>query len=411
MLTQRFPPHRGAAARRFRHLAERFAGAFTVYVIRAGEPAPRPEAVTRDWPLTTHDLRHYAVGKDRATVPAKIKKRTPVRQFLRLRQAFPFVHLLDDGGPGYRSQALAIARELVREGEVTTLFSSYQPWTDHLVARELKKEFPHLRWIADFRDLPVDPIRRDVWWPALQRRWGRGIIRRADEVWCVSEGQAAQLRGWHPEVRVHRNALRHLPPAVSSPVSERFTVVYTGSLYPRLQSIAPLVRALRDGFAAGWLVPEKIRLVYRGKDAELWREWTRTLPEECLDTADYVDTAAAEELQLNAQILLLLTWSAPGYYGVLTAKLYDYLATGRPVLALVNGPGDRELEGIIRGAAAGAVVGEKEQGEMGEWLRRRYVEWSEGDSLTWRVNKEFLIDFMDGQQLTPFDQDGAAHGA
>lgn len=310
-----------------------------------------------------------------------------------MRQAYPFVYLTDDGGADYRKKAYAAACRLIEEKGITTVFSSFRPWSDHLVAKRLKKKYPHLKWIADFRDLPVDPVRRDVWWPGLQRWWGKRVIASADEVWAVSEGQRAQLVGWHDDIIVRRNPLLALPPEENNPVTERFTIVYTGSLYPGLQTVKPLVEALRILLSEGTILPDQLRLVYRGKDAELFRNWTDGIPDTSLAIQPSIAPAAAQKMQQEAQLLLLLNWSAPDYYGVLTAKLWDYLATGRPILALVNGPADPELCSIIEGANAGAVFAKNKQGLVG-WLRKAYVRWEANNSLPWAVDREELRKFL-----------------
>lgn len=389
-ITQRFAPYQGAAARRLAHLAEDFSRHADVYVIRAGREAEAPSYVEKIWHVDSYDARRYATGGKRRPLPARVKEKMPMRQLLHLRQAFPFVHLLDDGGPGYRARATAIASELIETERVQTVLSSYQPWTDHLVARALKKRFPRLRWIADFRDLPVDPIRRDVWWPALQKRWGKRVVRYADEVWCVSQGQAEQLAGWHPVVKVRRNVLDELPPEENNPRTRQFTVVYTGSLYPRLQTIRPLTKAIKKGLDTGWLDAQRFMLIYRGKDADLWRRWTEGIPADCLDTDDYVSPENASRMQRGAQVQCLLNWAGVDYYGVLTAKLYDYLATGRPLLAIVNGGEDPELADIVRDAEAGAVFRADQYDELAAWLKDQYETWQDEGQLTWRVNIDYL---------------------
>ncbi|MBC6994120.1 hypothetical protein QWY85_18830 [Neolewinella lacunae] len=399
-LTQRFPPHAGPAARRLRHLAEYFAREGKLFVICRGaarEPLP---FVAATYAIAANDLRNW-LGKDGQTLGSATRRKPLYRFLLPLRQAFPFVYFTDDGGADYRRKALALARQLIREEGIDTVFSSYQPWTDHLVARQLKREFPHLRWVADFRDLPVDLVRADVWWPALQRRWGGRVLKLADVVWTVSEGQRAQLAGWHPRIQVFRNALLGLPPATTAPRTVHFTIVYTGSLYAGLQSAAPLAEALADLLAAGEIPARHLRLLYRGKDADLFREWMRELPAECLDIQTSIAPAAAQKMQQSATLLLLLSWSAPGYYGVLTAKLWDYLASGRPILALVNGPDDPELRGIIAGAAAGAVFPTEEQGEVRQWLLDRYRAWLPTQTLEWSANPHFLRQFLDAGPLAP----------
>ena len=386
-LAQRFPPHRGAAARRWGWLAERFGAAGPVFVIRRGEEGEEHPAVQRTIHLPARDLR-TAVGGG-ASVSVKKKQHSLVRTLLKMRQAYPFVYLTDDGGPDYRRRAFRLAERLVREEGVTTVVSSFRPWSDHLVAARLKRKYPGLEWLADFRDLPVDPIRQDVWFPGLQRWWGKRVVEGADAVYAVSEGQARQLSSWHSRVEVLRNPLLALPPPANHPSTGHFTIVYTGSLYPGLQSVAPLVKALSTLLRGGRVSTTKLRFCYRGKDADLFREWTAELPGEVLDVGPYIAPAAAQEKQREAQLLLLLNWSAPGYYGVLTAKLWDYLATGRPVLALVNGPDDPELRSIIEGARAGAMFADNQQGLVG-WLAEAYERWEEDGTLPWAVDREVL---------------------
>ncbi|MFK8164664.1 MAG: hypothetical protein AB8H12_19615 [Lewinella sp.] len=393
MITQRFPPYVGAAARRLAHLAQGFAREGKVFVIRSGEDGPENSAVTETFNLPRQDLRQLST-RTGSTVKAQTKQRPVVQGLLRLRQAYPFLYLTDDGGPAYRKRAFALAVELVENRGVKTIYSSFRPWTDHLVAKRLKAKYPHLKWVADFRDLPVDPVRNDVWFPTLQRWWGKRVIAGATEVWVVSEGQKAQLAGWHPNLQVRYNALLALPPEQLAPTADRFTITYTGSLYPGLQNMAALVSAINELISEEEISANKVCLQYRGKDAEVFKTWARELPPHCLDVEPSIAPAAAQKMQQAATILLLLNWSAPGYYGVLTAKLWDYLATGRPILALVNGPGDQELDDIILGAAAGAVFETKEQREVKEWLLARYQFWKAGVAPQWEPNREVLKQYL-----------------
>ena len=119
------------------------------------------------------------------------------------------------------------------------------------------------------------------------------MIASAVEVWAVSEGQRSQLVGWHTNIKMRRNAMIELPPERTAPVTDRFTIVYTGSLYPGLQTIAPLVRTLNKMLAGGAITPDKLCLVYRGKDADLFREWATELPDVCLDVKPSIAPAAA----------------------------------------------------------------------------------------------------------------------
>ena len=350
--------------------------------------------------LPARDLRALIGGPGPAhTLPHNSYRKKVSGPLLRLRQSFPFLYLTDDGGPIYRLEAYQEAVRLIEEEGITTVFSSFRPWSDHLVARRLKRRYPHLHWIADFRDLHADPVRQDVWWPALQRWWARRVIAMADEVWGVSEGQVQYLRNLHPGATVRRNRLFTLPPASTAPRTERFTIVYTGSLYENLQTITPLVSAINTMVARDDVRADDIELIYRGKDDGLWTEWTKGLHANVhCNTRAYVAPNSAHKLQHEAQILLLLTWSAPDYYGVLTAKLYDYLSAGRPILALVNGPDDPELREIVVGSHAGKVY---ERGVLPtDWLLGCYQQWRDSNGLLpWSSDLVHMARYLEDQPV------------
>ena len=401
-LANYFPPRPAVAGRRLGHLANWASQHYEqVFVIRAdrqfaGGDLPDLNVVA----LPARDLRAFLGGPGPAhTLPHNSYRKRVSGPLLRLRQSFPFLYLTDDGGPVYRRQAYQVAVRLIEEHGITTLFSSFRPWSDHLVARRLKQRYPHLHWIADFRDLHADPVRKDVWWPALQRWWARQIVATADEVWGVSEGQVQYLRELHAGATVRRNRLFSLPPAITAPRTERFTIVYTGSLYESLQTIKPLVEAINTLVARGEVRADDFELIYRGKDDGLWSEWTAGLhPNVHCNTRSYIAPAAAHRLQLEAQLLLLLTWSAPGYYGVLTAKLYDYLSAGRPILALVNGPDDPELRKIVEDSHAGRVYADERLPT--DWLLGCYQQWQESKGcIPWSSDLKYMARYLEDQPV------------
>lgn len=81
---------------------------------------------------------------------------------------------------------------------------------------------------------------------------------------------------------------------------------------------------------------------------------------------------------------------------MLTGKLYDYLAAGRPILVLVNGPDDPELREIVEGAQAGKVFDRDSQPT--EWLLDCYRRWKEsGGRLLWSSDREKLKNLLEAE--------------
>lgn len=400
------PPVAVAASRRLYLLYKALAAqGASLHLITAQQHQQRPleAAYQHPWPLypvASRGLREVLRPTGSTSLPISWKTRIGLPSLLALKHSFPFLYLTDEGGPTYRKAAYQRGCELIAREGITHLLSSYRPWADHLVAAQLKARHPHLHWIADFRDLPVDPVRKDVCWPSAQTYWARRVLRSASEVWAVSEGQAQWLSALHTNIKVVYSGLETLPKASASQTNI-FLINYTGSLYANWQSIAPLAQAIRqleeERKKAGDPSPLPLKIRYAGKDGELFYHWARTQQiAHLVEIEAAVPLAAALQRQRSATLNLLLTWSAPNYYGVLTAKLFDYLAAGRPILALVNGPDDPELSQLFHRSGAGFLQHQQQPEEqLYQWLHTLYHRWQkQGGQLNWAMQTNALAPFL-----------------
>lgn len=406
-LTYKAPPINHPGAVRQFYLAKQFQqnGIAVRFQTSANQDIfPQDDSlVLKDVPIdkiTTRDLRRF---QQKATISAG-EKDHPVRRFLhRLYHAYPFILFTGDGGRTYIRKSVRAASRLIEQKGITHIFSSYRPWADHVIAYRLKKKYPKVVWIADFRDRAVDPVRKDVWWPSLQRWWQRRVLKRVDIATTVSEGLAQHFREDHSTVLVVRNGMPSMPSGfLTAPTNPHFTISYTGSLYPKLQSAAPLFASLRKLINAGQINPAHLELHYAGKDGEVWQNWAR---QHCLAYLcvqhDFVSASKAQELQQNSQLNVLLSWSAPGYGGIMTAKLGSYLAAGRPILGLLNGPDDPELRAAVEGTGAGHLFTTSGASEaLEEYLLDLYRTWQFSGAVPWRISPEKLTSYTWPFQLS-----------
>jgi hypothetical protein len=81
----------------------------------------------------------------------------------------------------------------------------------------------------------------------------------------------------------------------------------------------------------------------------------------------YVDRPTALWVQCRASALILIESQASAALGVLRAKLFEYLQSGRPILGVGFGA-DTEVGGVLVESGAGAVCG-VDQDCMGHHLR------------------------------------------
>ncbi len=257
--------------------------------------------------------------------------------------------------------ALARARRVVREREIDCVITSGPPNSTHLLAPLLGRQRP--AWIADLRDgwryeaLHSWPTRAQDYLDALLER---RALRAADLVVGVTRPIAEDARvrlgalsayvpnGWNPAIGEQLNDTTH--PALAR---DRVNVVYTGTLSgPRGRDPRPLFAALRRLAAERPAVAARLRVVLAGRLDTGEQRLLETLDlDGAVEHVGSLSRGAAAALQRDADALLLLT--GPGHTSEATGKLFDYLAAGRPILALARG---NVAARIVRETGTGVVV-------------------------------------------------------
>ncbi len=320
------------------------------------------EAFTCDYRTLSSLRSRSSVGFQEST------KANPLIQFfIKLNKSFPTTLLWGEGGLVYIIHSFLIAARLIRKHRIETVYSSFSPYSDHFVAYLLKICFPKLVWIADFRDLHVEPHYDIVYWRPFQHWCNRQILKKANLVTTVSEGLAKHLRVYHNEVYVFQNGIAPLPIESGSEISiepvskadfpKKFTIGYTGSMYGDERNPQLLLEIIKNLVAKNILTTDNFQLVYAGKDTQLWLDWMKRF-----DLTDYfvshglVTLQEAKRIQATSHINLLLTTATPEWTGVMTGKFYEYLAALQPILILINGTQDLEFEEIMTRLNAGCVA-------------------------------------------------------
>ena len=257
--------------------------------------------------------------------------------------------LAPDAAVLWNLTAVPAARRIVREHAVDVVLTTSPPGSVHLVGAALARD-GRCAWVADLRDSIArhSQRRRDV---RGEQRLARAVARRADAVVCASEAIAEEMRllGGEASVRVIGNGadfeefegLEYTP-------SARFRLTHTGSFFgardPRvfLDALSQV-----EGDVLARFVGD-----FRARD----REHAARLPlQERLELIDYLPRREALALQRDSEALLLLIPHAGGRgRGVLSGKVFEYLAAERPILALVPPAG--EAARLIESTQAGVVV-------------------------------------------------------
>jgi hypothetical protein len=248
-----------------------------------------------------------------------------------------------DPQKGWRRFAIKAGEDILRQQEINAIISTSPPVTSHIVAKELKAEFK-IPWVADFRDLwtqnyyyPYSPLRKNV-----ERKLELNTISAADVLVTVSEPAANDLHSLHKQKPVHSIPNGFDPAEVNTTrgnLTNKFTITYTGNLYPGKQSPEPLFAALGDLITDGSMDAGDIEVRFYGPEAG-WidKQAERYGLTGIVRQFGMVPREIALNKQRESQLLLLLKWNDPKQWGLYTAKIFEYLAARRPVLAVGGFP-------------------------------------------------------------------------
>ena len=288
--------------------------------------------------------------------------------------------LVPDASVLWNLTAVPAAISLVRRHSIDVVLTTSPPGSVHVVGLAARR-VTGARWVADLRDSLVSFAhrRREI---RGERTLARLVARRADAIVCVSRAIAEETSALEPRgpVEVIENGADFEDFAgLQYKRGERFRITHTGSFFGR-RDPRPFLEALaRSG-------PDVVaRFVgdFRGTD--------RAFAERLglagrLELVPYLPRAEALALQRDSESLLLLVPEAGGRgRGVLSGKVFEYLAAERPVLAVV--PPDGEAAALIRKTGAGVVVAPDDVEGLVDAIARLAARWREGD--------------LDGKPLSP----------
>lgn len=309
-------------------------------------------------PVATLDYRTIiswlsATASKGAQFGENTKQHRLVKWMLRIQRSFPFHLLLAEGSMTYILAAYIQAIRLIRRHRITMVYTSFMPYADHWVGWLLKVTFPRIQWIADFRDLHAEPIYKNVVLPGIQRSFERFLLRKATAVTTVSEGISDKMRQLHPRVTTVTKGIRIRPQREKYRI---FTISYTGSLFLDFRDPSPLFRTLKYFLSSGKMQPSEIRVLYAGKDGRRMKALARQFEvEQILVDMGFVSHTEALEIQDRSHVNLLLTTASETHSGLFSGKFFEYLEADTPMLCLVKGSPDPEIESLVLEFRAGYV--------------------------------------------------------
>lgn len=195
----------------------------------------------------------------------------------------------------------------------------------------------------------------------------------ADAIVAAADSIAEETRGFEPKGRlltIANGADFDDFSGLEFHSSTRFRITHTGSFFGR-RDPRPFLTALAE---SGLDVVVRFVGDFRPSD----REWAEELElGDRIELVPYVTRRRSLELQRDSEALLLLIPEAGGRgRGVLSGKVFEYIAAERPILAVV--PPEGAAAELIRGLGAGVVAPPDDPAAIREALEGLYASWQAG---------------------------------
>ncbi len=281
-------------------------------------------------------------------------------------------------GPSVR-----LLKNYLKEFPVDAIMSSGPPHTTHIIARNVKRA-TGLPWLADFRDPWTDidfydQLKLSKWADRKHRRMEQTVLKEADQLLTVSNFCAKDfVKLGADNFAVITNGYDTADFEIERPpLTQKFTISHIGSLN-KDRNIRELWQAMGELCASHPDLKRDLQLRFIGKtDYQVFEYLKQYGLEENYEKIAYIPHNEVLQYSCSSQVLLLLVNRTPNALGVLTGKLFEYLATGRPILAI--GPEGGDFAGVIDSAKAGAAIEYTDQARMKEVILNYYEGFRAGN--------------------------------
>ncbi|MEM1069348.1 MAG: glycosyltransferase [Planctomycetota bacterium] len=272
------------------------------------------------------------------------------------------------------------ARELMGDGHYDAIYATGPPFSSFLLGRDLKQRFG-LPLIVDFRDewllasQHLDNYSLNKRSYRRQLRMLSAVLRSADAVVTTTKASAEELSslsescGAEPMTRCIYNGFdpNDLPRSSRHPTtSDRLRIVYTGTLW-RLTDIQPLATALRSLAEIAPHVANRVDLMLVGRQTPQQHAIVQQLESTPIRVQchDYMPHRQALDIASSADALLLLLANEEGAERVVPAKLFEYMALSKPILAVCP---EGETKQLLRENGHTSHFHPNEVDDIRQWL-------------------------------------------
>lgn len=266
---------------------------------------------------------------------------------------------IPDARKGWNNYAFNQCCQIIEQEQIEAVVTTSPPHSTQLIGLRLKEKYG-IRWIADLRDPWTDiyyynklyhtPLAK-----AIDKGYEKSVLEKADRVVVVSHAikRTFETKGYKlydGKIAVIPNGYDHTDfEQLERRTQPIFTISYTGTLsndYPTSGIINALASLKSEGYHLG--------LRFYGSMPGDIAQAARLQLGDSLEIHSHITHTEAISRMVESDALLLLIPDVPGNEGILTGKLFEYLASQKPIIGI--GPEQGDAAAIIKECQAGQML-------------------------------------------------------
>ena len=296
---------------------------------------------------------------------------------------------IPDARRGWIKYAYEEAVRIIERENIDTVFTTSPPHSAQLIGLKLKKKFG-VKWIADLRDPWTDiyyyeEFNHLSFARKKDLKYENEVLTSADRIITVSKDVKRIFAS--KSDKIDPNKITIIPNGYDGedfnnkkifPEKDEFIITYTGTL---ADSYNPSVffHSLKKVIDKNPDV--KIRIRFIGNPAGTLIDEMRNISlSNNLELIPTVTHDRSVEYLLSSTVLFLVIPEIKNDKGILTGKLFEYLAARKPIVCI--GPEDGDAAEIINECKAGKIFERNKDSELTEYLDGLVNEWKSGKDIS-----------------------------
>jgi len=305
------------------------------------------------------------------------------------------------------------AEDVIKSHNIRLIYTTSLPYSSHIMAMHLKKKYPDIPWVADFRDEwtnnpyildnPHNPLRMNI-----ERRMEHKVLQLADYLITNTPIMLKNFIKNNPNMKLEdkffvipngydHEDFKHLVHEqgnsssdskmmsnTTSPChtthSNKFTITYTGSFYGRRKPDI-FFQALGQLVNEGKVDKDKIyiKLIGNFKQEQVKQLTDLHNLNGVVEVFSYMAHDECIQNMTSSDCLLLIEGAGPGAEAFYTGKVFEYMISGRPILAVI--PAKGAAAQLIRETATGSISDCTDLNGTKNNIEFLYNSWLEGKNI------------------------------